>query len=195
MKDLQEAIRIGKEIAETCFDDDEITDRSESRNAIQLLISTAQKVVEAKGVPEKRNDSIAYPDGLDPDGNPYIHREQIDKEAVGYNQAIDDMTPYITKLQLELEEARKENTTLETIIGQMLPKDWDKKDISDYVVTSEEYERVRDERDKFQQEISRLKKRELGECQHDWSECIGPYRKCKKCFELQRTDTSLGKKP
>ena len=31
----------------------------------------------------------------------------------------------------------------------------------------------------------------LMDCQHEWSECVGAYRKCKKCFELQRTDTSL----
>lgn len=29
------------------------------------------------------------------------------------------------------------------------------------------------------------------ECKHEWSECLGAYRKCKKCFELERTDESL----
>ena len=32
-------------------------------------------------------------------------------------------------------------------------------------------------------------------CEHNWERCIGEYRRCVKCYELQRTDTSLEPSP
>ena len=107
---------------------------------IKILIQTAEAVRDAE-VPKKRKTRGIRLEGF---------------YSEGFNTAHDFFTPLITKKDLEIKALTEEVKALREIIGRMLPKDWDKKDIADYVVKSEEYERVRDERDKLQAENKKL---------------------------------------
>lgn len=68
------------------------------------------------------------------------------KYPLGYNTCISDHKP----LYEYCEKLERERDGLEKLLASILPKDWDKKDVGDYVVKSEEYERIKKKVEKLE---------------------------------------------